>query len=179
MKFLVALLVSALVFCNSVALAGGYSEYSPPQEKVVEKILPPDTAMPSPPIEKIIERVVEKAPAKVAPSRGLAIGFCGNYPTLAYVGIDLEIEAGYTSRFSDASAVVRASGVFYASDDCWTQLKAGLGVFPGDGPLWGVYAELEQFLAPSVSVSGSLWPIKSGNNQTIIGDAVVSGRLYL
>ena len=182
MKFsaTVLLLVSLLVSCNSVALAGGYIEYSPPQEKVADKILPADTAMPSPPVERIIERtVVEKAPAKPAPAQGLALGFHGNYPTITFVGTDLEIEAGYTSRFSDASAVLRGAGVAWASEDRYTLIKAGLAVFPGAIPTWGIYGELEQFLTPTVSISGALYPIKSGSGQSIWGDAIVSGRVYL
>ena len=180
MKFSVLLLVSLLVFCNSVALAGGFVDVRHTSRKIpVERVLPPDTAMPSPPIERTIERVVEKAPAKPAPAQGLALGFHGNYPTVTFVGTDLEIEAGYTSRFSDASAVLRGAGVAWASEDRYTLIKAGLAVFPGNGPAWGVYGELEQFLTPTVSISGALYPIKSGNGQTIWGDAIVSGRVYL
>jgi hypothetical protein len=120
-------------------------------------------------------KVVKPAPK---PQKGLAVGFNGQLPTLAYATRDYEVEVGYTSRAGDRSALVRAAGALGRLDGGNTVFKAGLTLYPGTNPSCGVSVGLERYLAPNVSVSADIYPVKVGGGADIIGDAVVGGRLY-
>lgn len=125
---------------------------------------------------KTVEKLVERP--KPAPSKGFAAGIYGLYPTLSYAGTDYEIEGGYTSLLSDQSAIIRGAGNFWQSPDKWTTLKAGLSIFPGDGPLCGLFVGAEQYITPSISLIGDIYPVKFGNDKTTIAEGTIGARSY-
>jgi len=175
----VSLLLLLLVSCNTVALAGGYVDSSPVVSSP-DKIIAPDSPMPPPPIveTKIVERIVEKTPPKPDRSYGFAAGIIGQYPVLVWAGSDFEIAAGYSSRLGDQSAIIQGAGYFYKSADGWTNLKAGLALFPGNGPLCGLFAGAEQFITSNISLTGDIHGIQFGNDKTNLCVGVLGARVY-
>jgi hypothetical protein len=123
-----------------------------------DKVLAPDTPMPSPPIEKIIERqIVMKEAKEIVKQYGLTAGIAGNYFTLGYSRPDLFIEAGVKDDNCDKSALIRAGGKLMAYPDKQTDLQVGLSLNPGlTGPSVGIFAGLERYLAERISLNANV-----------------------
>lgn len=131
--------------------------------------------------EKVMEELAKNdiGPNIVAPSEGFALGIHGIYPEVSYDFGLMTLGVGYTSVLDDQSGLIRGSALFYSSDDMLTEMSVGVAMFPGNGPLYGMFVKVEQFITHSVSVSGAIYGLKSGNDQTIISEGVLGAKLYI
>lgn len=125
---------------------------------------------------KIITKVVEKE--KPMPSNGFYTGFSENYPVLGYDFGDLTAEIGYTSIASNQSGIIKGDWTFYRSEDKYTELKLAGAIYPGTAPLYGILIGAEQYLTPSISISGYIAPIKTGDGVDIISSSAIGTKLY-
>lgn len=189
-----------LLLCFSLpSFAGGYvpdqtgpndETYTPPDSRLKQVLENPPVEPESSSIqtvwgkgsfrqspEEIAKQVVEQL--RPIPKQGVAVGIYGGFPTLSYVGSDVEIEAGYTRILSDQRAVIRGAGNIWKSADKYTSLKAGLAIFPDSIPCWGLFVGIEQFITPNVSVAGDMYPFQSGSGVTNLAIGVLGARYYL
>jgi len=177
------LLIFALLTILSVpSFAGGMSskkdirranEYQAPSE--VRRTL--ESEKPAPGTRYIREtKYIEKE--KLAPSQGFYTGFSENYPVLGYDFGDLSAEIGYTSIAEDQSGLIKGDWTFWRSEDKYTELKIAGAVYPGTVPLYGVLIGAEQYLTSSISISGYIAPIKTGDSMEIISSSAIGGRIY-
>ncbi|MEA3493762.1 MAG: hypothetical protein U9R38_05190 [Candidatus Margulisiibacteriota bacterium] len=124
----------------------------------------------------IITNVVEKEKPK--PSEGFYTGFSEIYPILGYDFGDLSAELGFTSIAGDRSGIIKADWTFWRSKDKYTELKLAGAMYPGTAPLYGLLIGVEQYLTPSLSISGYIVPIKTGDGVEILSSSAIGMRLY-
>ncbi|MFA5114392.1 MAG: hypothetical protein WC529_08930 [Candidatus Margulisiibacteriota bacterium] len=173
--------------------------------KAKDRIIPPNSPMPCPPVQGPVQTqdldnevptVTPVAPAapsspaapavwgrssfKSKPRRSIfAVGFYGDLPTLTISPRpENEITLGLTACNGDLRAVIRGAGSLYQSADPLTTVKAGLSVFPGDVPAWGVFVGFEQKIAENLRLFADLYPVMAGG-QTVIGRVIYGGRIDL
>jgi hypothetical protein len=180
MRKLFALLLLACLAIPS--FAGAYVE---PDEQIIAPIQPiveiaaPDLPAPAPIRERVIERRVFQA-KKPTPASGLAVGFYGQLPSVAYKNDMADLELGVSLRGSGANQVaVRGAGPIYTTADKYTEIKLGLAVFTDQLANRVALSVLaEQYVSDKVSISGELLPVIVGGGQTDYGQAIISGRMY-
>ena len=146
----------------------------------------PEVVEPQVKHDRVIERVIEKQPyiiktiEKLPPQPravdGLAVGINGMYPTLSFTDKDTSIEIGYTNRNGNQSVLVCGQGVAWRKG--WTRVKVGLELTPGGTAAWGFGICLEQYLTKDISLSGTIYPVRSGNGTNITGDTGFGARVY-
>jgi len=105
-------------------------------------------------------------------SKGLAVGFHGAVPTIVYNGGWYDAEIGYSSIDSDPQGLVKV-GLN------WASLKTGLTWIQDNGSRIGWYVGKEYYIDKSISLTGDIYLLTSGENRTDILTAVIGGRLYL
>lgn len=125
-----------------------------------------------------IDRTQVVSDVKQYPCEGFAAGFHGAVPTVSYDDGSLDLEIGYTKIAGDQSGLVRAGWKVWDSEDKWTVVKLGGAMFPGTVPVYGVYAEAEQYLTRTASVLGTIYPVKFGDAD-ILSQAAIGGRIRL
>jgi hypothetical protein len=180
-RFLVSLLVLLLATHSFAGVGWSPEEFKDKEEGEDNSLVPYEVKSPTGdkvqilPIEKTVVHIKEE---KDPVQRGLFLGFHAPYPTLGYANDLLDIEGSYRNEGGDQSVLLKGGWNVFSADKDYTNLKLGLTAYFGTEPFIGIFAELEQYLNPIISITGSLFPVKVGN-PSIIGDAVVGMRMYL
>lgn len=127
-------------------------------------------------IEKTIVKEIHRENPE--PSQGLGIGFHSQIPEVSFdLGL-IDLACGYTSIASDQSGIIRGGLKFYESEDKYTRMRVGASMFPGTQPEYGIYLQLEANLTSSISLSGFLYPARSGG-QSNLSEAFVGACLKI
>jgi len=124
--------------------------------------------------KEIVKEVVTPKPE---PSKGLAVGFHGAIPTITYNGKWYDVEVGYSSINSDPRGIVKAGLSWISDHEDYTILKTGLALIKDNGTRIGLYGGAEQYIEKSISVTGDVYVLTSGDTTDIL-TATVGGRLY-
>ena len=126
-------------------------------------------------VHEIVTRVDEpKTPAK----HGLFLGIYNQFPTMGYDFDGNQFEIGYLNDNGDQQGLIKGSIRLAESKDGYSLSNIGAIFLPGvaDSPNIGVFIGAEQFLSPSISLTGDIVAL-TGNNKSYVPRGTFGAKL--